>query len=60
MMKTVLKRGAIIGLVIVLIACVGGIAVLDIPIILGLIALVVILGVASYIAHNHRKGDGEE
>ena len=60
MMKTVLKRGAIIGLVIVLIACVGGIAVLDIPIILGLIALVVILGVASYIAHNHRKGDGDE
>ena len=60
MMKTVLKRGAIIGLVIVLIACVGGIAVLDIPIILGLIALVVILGIASYIAHNHRKGDGDE
>ena len=60
MMKTVLKRGAIIGLVIVLIACVGGIAALDIPIILGLIALVVILGVASYLAHNHRRDDDDE
>ena len=60
MMKTVLKRGAIIGLVIVLIACVGGIAVLDIPIILGLIALVVILGVASYLAHNYRRNDDDE
>ena len=60
MMKTVLKRGAIIGLVIVLIACVGGIAALDIPIILGLIALVVILGVASYLAHNHQRNDDDE
>ena len=60
MMKTVLKRGLILGLIIVAIAFAGGIAVLDIPIILGLIALVVILGIASYIAHNHRKGDGDE
>lgn len=60
MLKTALKRGAIIGLIIVLIACVGGIAMLDLPIILGLIAIVVILGVASYIAHNHRKGDDDE
>ena len=60
MLKTALKRGAIIGLVIVLIACVGGIAMLDIPLVIGLIALVVILGVASYLAHNRRKGDDDE
>ena len=60
MLKTALKRGAIIGIVIVLIACIGGIAMLDIPIILGLIALVVILGVASYLAHNHRRDDDDE
>ena len=54
-----IKRGLIIGLAIVLIACLGGIAVLDLPIIL-LIALVVIaLGVVSYLAHN-RKGDRDE
>jgi hypothetical protein len=60
MMKTVLKRGLILGLIIVAIAFAGGIAALDIPIILGLIALVVILGVASYIAHNHRRNDDDE
>lgn len=60
MLKTALKRGAIIGLIIVLIACIGGIAALDLPIILGLIILVVVLGIASYIAHNHRKDDGND
>ena len=54
-----IKRGLIIGLAIVLVACLGGIAVLDLPIIL-LIALVVIaLGVVSYLAHN-RNGDRDE
>ena len=54
-----IKRGLIIGLAIVLVACLGGIAVLDLPIIL-LIALVVIaLGVVSYLAHN-RKDDRDE
>lgn len=60
MLKTALKRGAIIGLIIVLIAFVGGIAVLDLPIILGLIILVVLLGIVSYLAHNHKRGDKDE
>lgn len=55
MFMTILKRGLIIGLVFVLIACVGGIAPLDLPIILILILLVVVLGLVSYIAHNHEK-----
>lgn len=59
MIKTVLKRAAILGLIIVLIACVGGIAMLDLPIILIIACLVVLLGIASYLSHN-RKDDGDE
>ena len=55
-MKTIMKRGLIIGLAIVLIACIGGIAALDLPIILILGILVVVLGIASYLSHN-RKGE---
>ena len=53
--KTILKRAAIIGLILVLIACVGGIATLDLPIILILVILVVVLGIASYLAHNRKE-----
>ena len=60
MLKTALKRGAIIGLIIVLIAFIGGIGMLDLPIILGLIILVVLLGIVSYLAHNHKRGDKDE
>ena len=60
MMKTVQKRGLIIGLIIVAIAFAGGIAALDLPIILGLIILVVLLGVVSYLAHNHKSGGNDE
>jgi hypothetical protein len=52
----ILKRGLIIGLIFVLIACVGGIAAFDLPIILILAVLVVLLGIVSYLAHN-RKGE---
>lgn len=55
-MKTILKRGLILAGILVLIACLGGIAALDLPIILILIILVVVLGIASYLAHN-RKGE---
>jgi hypothetical protein len=55
MFKTAAKRGLIIALVIVGIACLGGIAALDLPIILLLILAVVILGLVSYIAHNHHE-----
>ena len=55
MFKTILKRGLIIGLIFVLIACVGGIAPLDLPIILIIILLVVLLGLVSYISHNHNE-----
>lgn len=55
MFKTALKRGLIIALAIVLIACLGGIAALDLPIILLLILVVVVLGLVSYIAHNHHE-----
>ena len=58
-MNKALKRGLIIGLAIVLIACVGGIAALDIPVILLIAVLVIALGVVSYIAHN-RKGDSDD
>ena len=54
-MKTALKRGLILGLIIVLVACVGGIAVLDLPIILIIVALVVLLGIVSYLAHNRKE-----
>ena len=60
MMKTVLKRGLILGLIIVAIAFAGGIAALDLPIILGLIILVVLLGIVSYLAHNHKSGDSDD
>lgn len=55
MFKTAFKRGLIIALAIVLIACLGGIAALDLPIILLLILVVVVLGLVSYIAHNHHE-----
>ena len=55
MFKTAAKRGLIIALAVVLIACLGGIAALDLPIILLLILAVVILGLVSYIAHNHHE-----
>lgn len=55
MLKTVLKRGLIIALVFLLIACVGGIAPLDLPVILILVLLVVLLGLVSYVAHNHHE-----
>ena len=54
MLKTILKRGLIIGLAIVLIACVGGIAPLDLPIILILALLVIALGIVSYLSHNKK------
>ena len=55
MFKTVLKRGLILGLIFVAIAIIGGIAPLDLPVILILVLLVVVLGIASYIAHNHNE-----
>jgi len=55
MFKTAFKRGLIIALAIVAIACLGGIAALDLPIILLLILLVVVLGLVSYIAHNRHE-----
>ena len=55
MFKTIFKRGLIIGLIFLLIACVGGIAPLDLPIILIIILLVVLLGFVSYISHNHNE-----
>ena len=55
MFKTAFKRGLIIALAVVLIACIGGIAALDLPVILLLILLVIVLGVASYIAHNRHE-----
>lgn len=55
MFKTAFKRGLIIALVIVGIACLGGIAALDLPIILLLILLVVVLGLVSYVAHRHHE-----
>ena len=55
MFKTVLKRGLILGLIFVAIALIGGIAPLDLPVILILVLFVVVLGIASYIAHNHNE-----
>jgi len=55
MFKSAFKRGLIIALAVVLIACLGGIAALDLPIILLLILAVVILGLVSYIAHNRHE-----
>ena len=53
---TILKRGLIIGLIFVLIAFVGGIAPLDLPIIMIAAVLVILLGIVSYLSHN-RKGE---
>ena len=55
MFKTAFKRGLIIALSVVLIACIGGIAALDLPVILLLILLVVVLGLVSYVAHHHHE-----
>lgn len=52
----ILMRGLIIGLIFVLIACLGGIAPLDLPIILIVAILVILLGIASYLSHN-KKGE---
>ena len=52
----ILKRGLIIGLIFVLIACLGGIAPLDIPFILIIGIMVILLGIVSYLSHN-RKGE---
>ena len=57
MLKTVLKRGLILALAFVLIACIGGIAPLDLPIILIVVALVILLGIVSYLSHNRRDKD---
>ena len=54
-MKSILKRGLILGLIVVLIACVGGIAALDLPIILLIGVIVIVLGLVSYISHNHKN-----
>lgn len=56
MLKTALKRGLIIALAIVLIACIGGIAPLDLPFILIIGILVILLGIVSYLSHN-KKGE---
>ena len=56
MLKTVLKRALIIALIFVVIACVGGIAPLDLPFILIIAVLVILLGIVSYLSHN-RKGE---
>ena len=52
----ILMRGLIIGLIFVLIAFLGGIAPLDLPIILIVAILVILLGIASYLSHN-KKGE---
>lgn len=57
MLKIALKRGLIIALVIVLIACIGGIAPLDLPFILIIAILVILLGIVSYLSHNRRDND---
>jgi hypothetical protein len=54
---TILKRGLIIGLIFVLIAFLGGIAPLDLPIILIVAILVILLGIVSYLSHNRRDKD---
>jgi len=59
MFKDALKRGLIISLVIVLIACVGGIGLLDLTGILFIFLLCCVLGIVSYIAHNRKDGDGQ-
>jgi len=57
MLKTVLKRALIIALIFVVIACVGGIAPLDLPFILIIAVLVILLGIVSYLSHNRRGKD---
>ena len=57
MLKTAIKRGLIIALILVLIACLGGIAPLDLPIILIVALLVILLGIVSYLSHNRRDND---
>lgn len=55
--KKILKRGLIIALACCLIACIGGIAFLDLPIIIIIGLLVLIL--AGVMVLIHRKDDGE-
>ena len=52
----ILIRGLIIALVLVLIACVGGIAPLDLPFIIIIGLLVLILAALMVLIHN-KKGD---
>ena len=57
MMKDVLKRGLIFALIFVGIACVGGIAFLDIPVILIVVLVVIALGIVTYMIKQKRGGD---
>ena len=56
MFKTVLKRGLILGLIIVAVACIGGIAFLDLPFMVIIGLLVLILAGIMVLIHN-QKGD---
>ena len=57
MMKEVLKRGLILALIFVGIACVGWIAFLDIPVILIVVLVVIALGIVTYMIKQKRGGD---
>ena len=57
MMKEVLKRGLILVLIFACIACVGGIAFLDIPVILIVVLVVIALGIVTYMIKQKRSGD---
>ena len=52
--KKILTRGLILALILVGIALVGGIAALDLPIILIIVLLVLILAALAVIIHNQR------
>ena len=52
--KKILIRGLILALILVCIALVGGIAALDLPVILIIVLLVFILAALAVIIHNQR------
>ena len=52
--KKIITRGLILALILVGIALVGGIAALDLPIILIIVLLVFILAALAVIIHNQR------
>lgn len=58
--KKILIRGLILALILVGIALVGGIATLDIPIILIIFLLVLILATLTVILHNQRANQNKE